>query len=85
MLAAALLQLVLQYHGSALRARGRFGAVSGSAVAQALLGGGLGLDVSAGRAYARQFFEGRDALSRGVSKTNLPDCWIAGARLTWRM
>ncbi len=43
MLAAALLQLVLQYHGSALRARGRFGAVSGSAAAQALLGGGLGL------------------------------------------
>ena len=42
-LAAALLQLVLQYHGSALRARGRFGAVSGSAAAQALLGGGLGL------------------------------------------
>jgi O-antigen/teichoic acid export membrane protein len=43
MLAAALLQLVLQYHGSALRARGRFGAVSGSSAAQALLGGGLGL------------------------------------------
>lgn len=43
MLAAALLQLVLQYHGSALRARGHFGAVSGSAAAQALLGGGLGL------------------------------------------
>lgn len=43
MLAAALLQLVLQYHGSALRARGRFSAVSGSAAAQALLGGGLGL------------------------------------------
>lgn len=43
MLAAALLQLALQYHGSALRARGRFGAVSGSAAAQALLGGGLGL------------------------------------------
>ena len=43
MLAAALLQLVLQYHGSALRARGRFGAVSGSGAAQALLGGGLGL------------------------------------------
>jgi O-antigen/teichoic acid export membrane protein len=43
MLAAALLQTVLQYHGSALRARGRFGAVSGSAAAQALLGGGLGL------------------------------------------
>jgi O-antigen/teichoic acid export membrane protein len=43
MLAAALLQLVLQYHGSALRARGRFGAVSGSAAVQALLGGGLGL------------------------------------------
>jgi O-antigen/teichoic acid export membrane protein len=43
MLAAALLQLVLQYYGSALRARGRFGAVSGSGAAQALLGGGLGL------------------------------------------
>lgn len=43
MLAAALLQLAVQYHGSALRARGRFGAVSGSAAAQALLGGGLGL------------------------------------------
>jgi O-antigen/teichoic acid export membrane protein len=43
MLAAALLQLGLQYHGSALRARGRFGAVSGSAAAQALLGGSLGL------------------------------------------
>ena len=42
-LAAALLQLALQYHGSALRARGRFGVVSGSAAAQALLGGGLGL------------------------------------------
>jgi O-antigen/teichoic acid export membrane protein len=43
MLAVALLQLVLQYHGSALRARGRFGAVSGSSAAQALLGGSLGL------------------------------------------
>ena len=43
MLAAALLQLVLQYHGSALRARGRFGVVSGSSAAQALLGGSLGL------------------------------------------
>lgn len=43
MLAATLLQLVLQYHGSALRARGRFGAVSGSSAAQAVLGGGLGL------------------------------------------
>jgi len=43
MLGAALLQLVIQYQGSALRARGRFGAVSGSAAVQALLGGGLGL------------------------------------------
>ncbi len=43
MLAVALLQLVLQYHGSALRARGRFDAVSGPAAAQALLGGSLGL------------------------------------------
>ena len=43
MLGAALLQLVIQYQGSALRARGRFGAVSGSAAAQALLGGGLGM------------------------------------------
>ena len=43
MLGAALLQLVIQYQGSALRARGRFGSVSGSAAAQALLGGGLGM------------------------------------------
>jgi O-antigen/teichoic acid export membrane protein len=43
MLAAALLQLAIQYHGSALRARGRFGAVSSSAAVQALLGGGLGI------------------------------------------
>ncbi len=43
MLAAALLQLAIQVHVSALRARGRFGAVSGSAAAQALLGGGLGI------------------------------------------
>jgi O-antigen/teichoic acid export membrane protein len=43
MLAAALLQLAVQYQGSALRARGRFGAVSGSAAAQAVLGGGLGI------------------------------------------
>lgn len=43
MLAAALLQLAIQYQGSALRARGRFGAVGGSAAAQALLGGGLGI------------------------------------------
>lgn len=42
-LAAVLLQLALQYHGSALRARARFDVVSGSAVAQALVGGGLGL------------------------------------------
>jgi O-antigen/teichoic acid export membrane protein len=43
MLAAALLQSVVQYQGSALRARGRFGAVSASAALQALLGGGLGI------------------------------------------
>jgi O-antigen/teichoic acid export membrane protein len=43
MLGAALLQLALQYHGSALRARGRFGRVSGVAAAQAVLGGGLGI------------------------------------------
>jgi O-antigen/teichoic acid export membrane protein len=43
MLVAALLQLVLQYVGSALRARGRFEVVSGSTAAQVLLGGGLGI------------------------------------------
>jgi O-antigen/teichoic acid export membrane protein len=45
MLGAALLQLVIQYHGSALRARGRFGPVSGAAAAQAVLGGGLGISL----------------------------------------
>jgi O-antigen/teichoic acid export membrane protein len=43
MLLAALLQLVIQYLGSALRARGRFDVVSGSTAAQVLLGGGLGI------------------------------------------
>jgi len=52
---------------------------------RARLGGGLGLDLSAGRAYGRQFFEAHDALSRGVSKTNLPDCLIIDARLFWRI
>ncbi len=43
MLAAGLLQLVLQYVGSVLRARGRFDAVSGSTAAQVLVGGALGI------------------------------------------
>jgi O-antigen/teichoic acid export membrane protein len=43
MLAAVLLQLALQVHASALRARGRFAVVSAATAAQALLGGGLGL------------------------------------------
>ncbi len=49
------------------------------------LGSGVGLDLSAGRAYSRRFFEGRDAQSSGVSKTTLPNCWIVDARLSWRM
>jgi O-antigen/teichoic acid export membrane protein len=43
MLAAALLQLVTQYHAGALRAHGEFRAVSEALVLQAVLGAGLGL------------------------------------------
>jgi hypothetical protein len=52
---------------------------------RARLGGGLGLDVSGGRAFDRQFFEAHDAQSQGASKMTLPDCWIIDARLSWRM
>jgi O-antigen/teichoic acid export membrane protein len=43
MLAAALLQLALQYHLGALRAHGAFAAASAAQGLQAVLGGGLGL------------------------------------------
>ena len=43
MLAAALLQLAIQYHAGALRAHGEFQTVSAALGAQAVLGGGLGL------------------------------------------
>jgi len=43
MLAAAWLQLAIQYHASVLKARGRFQVVSGALAAQALVGGGLGI------------------------------------------
>jgi len=43
MLVAALLQLVIQYHASALKACGEFGTVSRSAAWQALIGGGVGV------------------------------------------
>ena len=43
MLAAALLQLAFQYFATALRAHGRFGAVSAGQVTQAAAGAGLGL------------------------------------------
>ena len=43
MLAAALLQLTIQYHLSALKARGEFGTVSRATVLQVLVGGGLGV------------------------------------------
>ena len=43
MLAAALLQLVFQYFATALRAHGRFGAVSAGQSTQAVLGAGLGI------------------------------------------
>jgi hypothetical protein len=49
------------------------------------LGRGWGLDVSAGRAFGRSFFEAHDALSRGTAKTSLSDCWIFDARLSWRL
>ena len=49
------------------------------------LGKGWGLDVSAGRAFDRSFFEADDALSRDTAKTSLSDCWIFDARLSWRM
>ena len=43
MLAAALIQLAIQYHGSALRARGEFGTVSRATAVQVMIGGGLGV------------------------------------------
>ncbi len=43
MLAAALLQLVIQYHVSALKALGAFGAVSRASALQVLIGGGAGV------------------------------------------
>jgi len=43
MLAAALLQLAIQYHASALRAAGGFGTVSRAAAAQVLIGAALGV------------------------------------------
>ncbi|HEY6865866.1 MAG TPA: hypothetical protein VI792_01340, partial [Candidatus Eisenbacteria bacterium] len=43
MLAAALIQLAIQYQASALRARGDFVAVSGATAAQVVVGGGLGI------------------------------------------
>ena len=43
MIAAALLQLAIQYHGSALRARGCFGPVSRATALQVLVGGGAGI------------------------------------------
>jgi O-antigen/teichoic acid export membrane protein len=43
MLAAALLQLAIQYHVSALKARGEFGTVSRATAAQVLIGGAAGI------------------------------------------
>lgn len=43
MLAAALLQLAIQYHVSALKARGEFGTVSRASALQVLIGGGAGV------------------------------------------
>jgi O-antigen/teichoic acid export membrane protein len=43
MLAAALLQLAIQYHASALKARAEFGTVSRAAAWQVLIGGGAGV------------------------------------------
>jgi O-antigen/teichoic acid export membrane protein len=43
MLVAALLQLAILYQGSALRAHGRFGALSAATAAQALVGGAAGI------------------------------------------
>jgi O-antigen/teichoic acid export membrane protein len=43
MLAATLLQLAIQYHASALKARGEFGTVSRAAAWQVLIGGGAGV------------------------------------------
>ena len=52
---------------------------------RARLGRGMGLDLSGGRAFDRQFFEAHDAQSRGAAKTTLPNCWLVDARLYWRM
>ncbi|HVP14917.1 MAG TPA: hypothetical protein VMS88_05200, partial [Terriglobales bacterium] len=43
MLVAAVLQLAIQYLGSALRARGRFDLVGGSTAVQVFVGGGFGI------------------------------------------
>lgn len=43
MLAAVFVQLAIQYHASALRARGDFAAVSTAVALQAVIGGGIGL------------------------------------------
>jgi O-antigen/teichoic acid export membrane protein len=48
MLAAAFVQLALQYHVSALRAQREFGAVSVALSLQAVVGGGLGIAAVAG-------------------------------------
>lgn len=52
---------------------------------RAKLGHGVGLDLSAGRAWGRDFFEANEATSRNVSKTLLPGSAIAEAKLSWRL
>jgi hypothetical protein len=52
---------------------------------RARLGRGWGLDLSAGRAFDRQFYEAHDALSRGAAKTTLPNCWVLGASASLRI
>lgn len=48
------------------------------------LGHDVSLDLSAGPAWGRSFFEANDANSRNVAKTDLTDSWITEARLSWR-
>lgn len=52
--------------------------------ARAPLGSGLSADVSAGRAFDRSFYEGRDAGGFRGDRTALADCWLVQAKLAWR-
>lgn len=48
------------------------------------IGKGFSADVSAGRDFARRFYESKDASRSGVPKAELSDAWVGAVRLSWR-